>query len=183
MRRLAFLLALALTGASPAAEDDLVIYRVKQEGQLRYLVEFELTPDNFVTDVPSLRRPQADGADTRRSLWRFREGGQFDLFIKREWFPVQVPESCCNAYLILTMPYTNPRLEGGPEKIAAKRKLFDRIEQLSKSAKGGLKVVIDLTPYAEVTSREPLKLRLKDIQIYFRHYRGAYVPHVKAVGR
>lgn len=164
------------------AEDGLKIHEVDDNGLQRFITEFELTPDNFVTDVPSLRRPQADGADASKSLWRFREGGQFDVFIKREWFPIQLPESCCNAYLILTMPYTNPRLEGGKDKIAAKRRLFDRIEKLSKADRGGIKVVVDLTAYAEVVSRKPLKIRLKDIQIYFRHSDGAYVGNVPRRG-
>jgi hypothetical protein len=171
-----FLLVWVITATGA---DEPKVRRILENGLERFLVQFDLTPDNFVTDVPSLRRPQADGS---KSMWRFREGGQFDVLIKRDWFQVQVPESCCNAYLILTMPYTNPKLPGGPENIAAKKKLFDQIDKLSKAEKGTLNVTIDLTAYAEVKSRTPLAVRLKDIQIYFRHADGRYVDHVAELG-
>ncbi|MGB0578270.1 MAG: hypothetical protein ACPGVU_01085 [Limisphaerales bacterium] len=162
------------------ASDELDIKIVKERGQERFLVQFELTPDNFSKDIASLR---AVRGKRDQNMWRFREGGQFDVLLKRAWFPIQLPESCCNSHLILTMPYSNPKLEGGPEKIAAKKKLFERIEALSEKAEGKLRVTIDLTSYAKVESRDPLKISLRDIQVYFRHRDGEYVDHLKPIER
>ena len=153
---------------------------MQQQEESRLLLPFDLTPENFELSVPGIDRTQADGW---AGGWAFREGGQFDVLIKREHFPLQVPESCCNSYLILTMPYTNPRLEGAAEKIAKKRALFDRIERLRGAKEGKLRVVIDVTWYAKVDSEAPLKVSLKDRQIYFRHFDGRYVPHAKALGK
>jgi len=169
------LLGLVAAGAG----DELDIKIVKERGRERFWVQFDLTPDNFSKDIPSLR---AVRGKRDQSMWRFREGGQFDVLIKRAWFPIQLPESCCNSYLILTMPYTNPKFEGGLEKIAAKKKLFERIEALSKKAEGKLRVTIDLTSYAEVKSRDPLKIALRDVQIYFRHHDGAYIDDLNPRG-
>ena len=155
-----------------------MVVRVEQGDDFRLLLPFDLTPGNFELSVPGVDRKTADGGS---GGWTLREGGQFDLLIKREHFPLQVPVSCCNQYLILTMPYTNVRLEGGRSKVAAKRRLFEEIETLRAAKTGRLRVVIDVTWYAEIESEKPLRISLKDRQIYFRHVDGAYVPHVDPV--
>lgn len=173
-----WLTILFLAVVTEAIAGDLDIKIVRERGQERFLAHFDLTPDNFSKDVPGLRAVRGKRDE---SMWRFREGGQFDVLIKRAWFPIQLPESCCNSHLILTMPYTNPKLPGGPEKIAAKKELFDRIEALSKLKEGRLRVTIDLTSYADVKSRDPLKIALRDVQIYFRHRDGEYLDHLNPI--
>jgi len=145
-----------------------------------YLIEFDLKPYNCELEVPGYNPKLADG---KKGDWKFREGGQFSLFIKREYFPIQIPESCCDSYLVLTMPYTNSRLKGGKENIAAKKKLFDAITQPRKVENGQVPIVIDLTPYAEVVQQQPLEIRLTDRQIYFRQVDGMFIDHARAIIR
>lgn len=166
-------------GFAAIADGGAAVVRVAQEDDSRLLLPFDLTPENFELSVPGVDRTTADGG---AGGWAFREGGQFDVLIKREHFPLQVPASCCNQYLILTMPYTNVMLEGGREKVVAKRRLFDGIERLRTAKAGRLRVIIDVTWYAKIESEVPLKVSLKDRQIYFRHFEGAYVPHAGMIG-
>ena len=161
-----------------AAEHESLVVRVKHGDEHRLLLPFDLTPENFELSVPGIDRQGADGS---AGGWRFREGGQFDVLIKREHFPLQVPESCCNHYLILTMPYTNPRLPGGDLKISEKRELFGRIGKLRAAKEGRLRVMIDVTWYAKIDSEEPLRVSLKDRQIYFRHSDGRYVADAEGI--
>lgn len=153
---------------------------VKSGNTTEYLIEFDLKPYNCELEVPGYNPKLANG---KKGDWKFREGGQFSLFIKREYFPVQIPASCCDSYLVLTMPYTNPRLKGGEQNIAAKKKLFDAITQLRKTEDGQIRIVIDLTPYAEVVKKIPLELRLTDRQIYFRQIDGLFANHTRATKR
>ena len=176
--RIVFAVLWLVSGSSGIAAEGSGVVRVVQGDESRLLLPFDLTPENFGLSVPGIDRESADGAVVG---WEFREGGQFDVLIKREHFPLQVPESCCNHYLILTMPYTNPRLDGGAGKIAAKRSLFDQIERLRAAKEGKVRVLIDVTWYAKVESASPLVVSLKDRQIYFRHFDGAYVPHAKDI--
>lgn len=170
---IALLLTAAVLHAAPAVEPQPVI--IKEDGRERILLTFHLTADNIDLEVPKLYRKQADGGDPG---FRLKEGGQFDVYIKREFFPIQIPESCCDSHLVLTMPYTNPRAPRGNENVGVQRRVFEQIRQLKQTGKGSVPVVIDLTYYADVQSREPLKLMLNERQIYFRH-RGAYLPHTR----
>jgi hypothetical protein len=174
-----FLVAVGLSGMlGGAGAADPAVVRAQQEDDPRLLLPFDLTPENFELSVPGVDRDTAGG---QAGGWAFREGGQFDVLIKREHFPLQVPASCCNHYLILTMPYTNPRLEGGDTKIAAKRSLFEQIEKLKAAKSGKLRVIIDVTWYAVIEKEEPLSVSLKDRQIYFRHWNGGYLGTTEAV--
>lgn len=177
-RILYFLMAASFASVTCAAIPGLKA--VKAGDSTQYLFEFDLKPYNFELDVPGYNPKLANG---QQNNWQFREGGQFNLFIKREYFPVQIPESCCDSYLVLTMPYTNPRLDGGKENIAAKKKLFDAITGLRKKEDGKLMVVIDLTPYAEVVKKKPLEIKLTDRQIYFRQVDGLFVNHARPFKR
>ena len=178
LRILILLMAAAFAGGANAAIPGLKA--IKADDSTHYLIEFDLKPYNYELDVSGYNPRLADG---KKSNWKFREGGQFNLFIKREYFPVQIPESCCDSYLVLTMPYTNPRLDGGEENIAAKKKLFDAITGLRKKEDGKLRIVIDLTPYADVVKKRPLEIKLTDRQIYFRQVDGLFVNHSRPFKR
>ncbi|MFT6621305.1 MAG: hypothetical protein ACJASX_004223 [Limisphaerales bacterium] len=173
-KNLLFLFSFLISIRAFGAEATPVI--VKEDGRERVLLQFALTPDNIDLEVPKLYRQQADGGDPG---YRLKEGGQFDVYIKREYFPVQIPESCCDSHLVLTMPYTNPTAEGGVTNVAAQKDVFDRIRQLKVTGKGTVPIAIDLTYYVEIEGRDPLKVKLRERQIYFRH-KGHYIGHVKA---
>jgi hypothetical protein len=108
-----------------------------------------------------------------------RSGGQFELKLRREKFPVPAPN--CRGSIILRMPWTSPRARGAKEKIAAKEELLKRIWALETHPNEVLPVVIELNPYVEVVSRTPLKLQLTQCNVFFRDAYGAYVDAIGPV--
>ncbi len=152
---------------------------VMENGTPHYYLPFELTPENTELTVSWKERPRAFG---RENKYEFVEGGQFEIFVRREYFPIQIPASCCDSVLVLAMPYTNEELPGGPQNIAEKKKLFDRIGQMKSSGKGSVIVIIDLTPHAKILSQKPLLIELKQRNIYFRMTAGRYIDHAKPTG-
>lgn len=172
---MAFLLAgtLFLTGLPATAQTEPAIRVVRQDGVPRYLLEFTLTPANTALTVSWKERPRDLGEENK---YAFGEGGQFEVFIRREYFPVQIPASCCDSYLILQMPYTNPGLPGGAAAITEKRRLFDRLATLARPDAPPVTVTIDLTPYAKVVRQQPPQVELKQRTVFFRLVEGRYTP-------
>ena len=123
MKQLAALL-FVLSGLLGQADEPQPVL-IKQGDREKVLILFNLTPDNIDLEVPKLYRPQTDEGDRG---YRFKEGGQLDAYIKREFFPIQIPESCCDSNHVLTMPYTNPFIAGGTNNVAKQRKLFNQIK-------------------------------------------------------
>jgi hypothetical protein len=108
-----------------------------------------------------------------------RSGGQFEIRLRPESFPIAAPK--CRTSLILRMPWTAPETPDAEEKIEAKRALLKRILALQKDSHETVPVVIELNPYVEVTNRKPLQLRLTQCNIFFRQAFGAYVDHTAPV--
>lgn len=104
-----------------------------------------------------------------------RSGGQFEIRLRPESFPVPAPN--CRGPIILRMPWTAPDTPGAKEKIAAKEALLKRILALRQLSEETLSVVVELNPYVEVASRDPFKVRLTQCNIFFRHGLGAYIDH------
>jgi len=102
-----------------------------------------------------------------------RSGGQFEIRIKREQFPVAAPH--CKGPLILRMPWTPSTIGGAQEKIAKKQALLKRILALQGDAASSLWIVIELNPYIKVVKQKPLTLQLMQCNIFFRDYNGEYV--------
>lgn len=102
-----------------------------------------------------------------------RSGGQFEIRIKREQFPLAAPH--CKAPLILRMPWTPSTIAGAKEKIAKKQALLKRILALQGDAASSLWIVIELNPYVKVVRQKPLTLQLTQCNIFFRDYNGEYV--------
>jgi hypothetical protein len=102
-----------------------------------------------------------------------RSGGQFELRLRREKFPVPAPN--CRGPIILRMPWTSLQSVEAKKKIAAKEDLLKRIWALEKHPTEVLPVVIELNPYVEVVSNTPLKVQLTQCNVFFRDAYGAYV--------
>jgi len=102
-----------------------------------------------------------------------RSGGQFELKLRREKFPVPAPN--CRGPIILRMPWTSPHSVEATKKIAGKEDLLKRIWALEKLPTEALSVVIELNPYVEVVSHTPLKVQLTQCNVFFRDAYGAYV--------
>ena len=118
---------------------------------------------------------RAEGIDFRRSDNAVRSGGQFEIWLRPEHFPVAAPY--CRGLLILRMPWTSPQTSGAAEKISAKEKLLARISALEHGPEAAVPVTVELNPYVEVISQNPLKARLTQCNVFFRHASGAYIDH------
>jgi hypothetical protein len=115
----------------------------------------------------------AAAIDFTTSDRRTRDGGQFELRLRPERFPVPAPR--CRTSLILRMPWTAPNVPEATKKIAAKQALLERILALEYTPDAVVSVVLELNPYVEVISSTPLRLRLTECNIFFRHALGGYV--------
>jgi hypothetical protein len=125
---------------------------------------------------------RSDAIDFAQSDRTARSGGQFEIRLRRETFPVPAPR--CRGAIILRMPWTPPLATDAKEKIAAKQDLLKRVLELEKQPNETLPVVIELNPYVRAISREPLKLQLTQCNVFFRDAHGAYIDNtdpVKAV--
>src|SRR5215470_7721126 len=116
---------------------------------------------------------RADAIDFAQSDRTARSGGQFEIRLRREMFPVPAPR--CRGAIILRMPWTLPLTTDAKEKIAAKQELLQRILELEKRPDGVVSVIIELNPYVKVVTRKPLKLELTQCNVFFRDAHGAYV--------
>lgn len=110
---------------------------------------------------------------------RARSGGQFELRMHRERFPVAAPH--CRGTIILRMPWTAPDTPDAADKIAAKQALLARIRALAKAPGDVVPVVLELNPYVEVVSRAPLRLQLTQCNVFFRQAYGGYVDHTRPI--
>jgi hypothetical protein len=119
----------------------------------------------------------AEDIDFSQSDRTASSGGQFELRLRPDKFPVPAPH--CRGSIILRMPWTSPQAIEAKKKISAKEDLLKRILKLQHSRDAGLSVVIELNPYVEVVSRAPLKTRLTQCNVFFREAFGAYVDHVR----
>jgi hypothetical protein len=115
-------------------------------------------------------------SDKRRLTSTFLDGGQFEVLIPKEQFPVSAPN--CKKHIILRMPWTNPALLNAPLFIEQKRHLFGQIEALKKGDVDEIDVVIELNPYVRVKNQAPLELELERCNVFFRHAHGQYVDYV-----
>jgi len=116
---------------------------------------------------------KADAIDFAQSDRVARSGGQFELRLRRQKFPVPAPK--CRGPIILRMPWTSPQAREAKEKITVKEGLLKRIWALEKHPNETLSVVIELNPYVEVVSHTPLKVQLTQCNVFFRDAYGAYV--------
>jgi len=115
----------------------------------------------------------AAAIDFAASDRQVRSGGQFELRLHPEHFPVPAPH--CRSTLILRMPWTAPHVPAATDKIAAKQALLRRIWALAQAPNAIVPVVLELNPYVEVISRTPLRLQLTQCNVFFRHAFGGYV--------
>lgn len=110
-----------------------------------------------------------------------KSGGQFELRLRPAHFPV--PASDCRSTLILRMPWTDPTALDAKLHIAAKEALLVRISALAQAPQAVVAVVLELNPYVEVIRHKPLRLRLTQCNVFFRHAFGGYVDHTGPLQR
>ena len=153
--------------ASPA---DIVTSQEKHTDY--YHIKFRLLSDDFELSLPDSGRAQIH-SDNYDDL--FNEGGQFEVFIKRDAFPIPLKESQNSKYIILRMPWTNPETPGASLFVNEKKRLFDELVGIKKSHFESLMVVVELNPYIEVLKQNPLSLQLTEPNVLFRQAYGRYI--------
>jgi len=101
----------------------------------------------------------------------FANGGQFELIIKKAEFPIPAPQ--CNSDIILRMPWVAPQHD-----VSEKYQLYLAIVNLADTQQGRVPVAIELNPYVE---KNESVIQLKHCNVFFRHSRNYYIPHIKAL--
>ncbi|MDN3487220.1 MULTISPECIES: hypothetical protein [unclassified Pseudoalteromonas] len=108
-----------------------------------YHMKYELTSGNYSVN----------------SEYGFSKGGQFEVFVPKERFPIAAPS--CKKDIIIRMPHS------GSEK--RKRALYNEL-LLSKT----ITVTLELNPYVKVLKKDPLQVELKYCNVFFRQRAGDY---------
>jgi hypothetical protein len=137
---------------------------------LRYL----LTPGNCELSVSNKdRKPRYSNSNA----YKFEQGGQFEVFIRYSEFPIatETPDNEPE-FMILRMPYTSPEEPNADQKIANKRVLFDRIQQMKAEGKGSVEVIIELA-HVTLVEKQPISVKMKGINVFFRHASGSYIDY------
>ena len=137
-----------------------------------YHVKLKLHSDDFELSIPTSKRTTkySDNND-----YLFEEGGQFEVFIKRDAFPIPLKNSPNSKYIILRMPWTNPETPGASLFINEKRRIFDELVGIKESSYESLSVAVELNPYIEVLDSSPLSLQLTEPNVFFRQAFGRYI--------
>ena len=139
-----------------------------------YHISYTLTPENCELKIPiSERTPKY----TETNEYTFSEGGQFEVFLRKSYFPVHAPH-LKGEFIILRMPWTDPDDPDSNQKIEVKRHLFDSIRKMKIIGKGSVLVVLELNPYIKVVQDDPLKLELSGRNIFFRQSHDSYIDYV-----
>ena len=159
-----FLLLQTLTCiAGSSSKESKGIYTVKSKSKTYYHVEFKVTPDNFV-----MPKPISD--DVLKA-----DGGQFEVYIKKHLFPINAPH--CKKEIILRMPWTKSSLKNASQFIEEKVALYKKLLDVSEGKRSDLKVIIELNPYVQVTSTNPLNVELTQCNVFFRSSHGRYIDY------
>jgi hypothetical protein len=143
-------------------------------GRTYYHLLFKLTPQNSSLTVPPAYK---DPIIRTNDISSFDVGGIFEIFIRATEFPVPSP-GCNGGWIILRMPDTSYGDSGLAAKVATKRELWNRLQNMYDSGKGSVEVVIELNPYVRVLDDAIPKVELLYCNVFFRQAYGAYVPYV-----
>ena len=108
-----------------------------------YHIRYELTTGNYLVNAE----------------YGFNKGGQFEVFVPKEHFPIAAPH--CNKNIIIRMPYSSFEKR--------KRALYNKL-LLSKT----ITVTLELNPYVQVLNKDPLKVELESCNVFFRQRAGNY---------
>jgi len=105
----------------------------------------------------------------------FSNGGQFEILIPKEHFPISAPS--CSSNIIARMPWTNPSIANSKDLVNKKVSLFKELS----NKKGDLNIALELNPYVTVLSKQPLKLELKNCNVFYRHNKGEYINYLGSI--
>jgi len=105
------------------------------------------------------------------------EGGEFEVIVQPTAFPVPAPKSCKG--IIVRMPWSlYTQSPDAKANIAAKKTLYGEISALKSSPGKQVNVVLNLNRYVSVVQANPLKLQLRECNVFFRDVAGKYTPNL-----
>ena len=125
-------------------------------GNEYFHVPYTLTVDNMV-DVESISTEQL-----------ITDGGQFEILIKKEAFPIRAPN--CQANIIARMPWTDQK-----EKLNSRIAAYNDIKSVLTGEATGTDVVLELNPYVDQDENGPY---LTQCNVFFRVHQGQYINHL-----
>lgn len=125
-------------------------------GKEYFHVPYTLTVDNMV-DVESISTEQL-----------ITDGGQFEILIKKEAFPIRAPN--CQANIIARMPWTDQK-----EKLNSRIAAYNDIKSVLTGEATGTDVVLELNPYVDQDENGPY---LTQCNVFFRVHQGQYINHL-----
>lgn len=99
-------------------------------------------------------------------LTSFQNGGQFEVRIRKDAFPISTPN--CRSDIILRMPWTAPDSVDARTKIGEKRDMYSQIREIVDGSRGQVLVGIDVAPYYKTLKQTPLKVELTECNVFFR---------------
>jgi len=164
-----------LAVCAPAGTNKPCIYTVPGRIGDCYHLPFTLTPKNCELSISTSERTPKYGGSNE---YEFAEGGQFEVFIKKENFPIPVSNHK-GRYVILRMPYTFSGQTNALASLTDKRKLFDRIQKMKSENKGSVNIIVELLrEYIIIKKKKPLTIELEYPNVWFRHAYGKYIDYV-----
>lgn len=166
-RKVVYLIALfsevAFVGACRAEDVNIVTSTYKSKNY--HHLQYSLAKENIVSAT----------IFTKEQF--YINGGQFDVLIAKNKFPVAAPN--CKSEIILRMPWTNSEHEYFGPSIEKKYEVYRSILEILRRDEGKkLDVYIELNPY--VGFRDG-KLQLTQCNVFFRHQEGRYVASLRAI--
>ncbi|WP_461538788.1 hypothetical protein [Spongorhabdus nitratireducens] len=140
-----------------------------------YHLKLRLQAGDYELSIPNRLRSPKYSED---NSYRFEDGGQFEIFIRKEIFPASLDTSVASEFIILRMPWTRSDMSESERSVQQKRKLFDRLKQLKQEPEASEDIVVEFNPYIAVLSGDPLKLKLTAPNIFFRQAWGQYINYI-----
>ena len=147
---LVVLLSLSACAQSPSYST----YQYK--GKEYFHVPYTLTADNMV---------DAEPIPTEQLI---ADGGQFEILIKKEAFPVRAPN--CQANIIARMPWTDQK-----EKLNSRITAYNDIQSVLNGETAAIDAVLELNPYVDQDEDGPY---LTQCNVFFRVHQGQYINHL-----
>lgn len=141
-----------------AVPSSVIVSKIKNKNY--YHLSYKLSAENILS-IESLTKDQF-----------LINGGQFELVISKDLFPIASPN--CAKNIILRMPWTNDNYKNSDTFISEKYELYNELKNASKT-KDEINVYIELNPYVEVSND---KFVLTQCNVFFRHADGRYIPKI-----
>ncbi|WP_257291576.1 hypothetical protein [Endozoicomonas sp. ONNA1] len=99
------------------------------------------------------------GEYTVNKNYGFNQGGQFEVLVPKQFFPISAPN--CKKNIIIRMPASDTEEQ--------KKALYEKL-----MAGKSVVVTLELNPYVNIINESPLKLELQYCNVFFRQKLGNY---------